>query len=408
MSTTASSNKSWLVPTILLGAATAAAALGIAAFTKHSSTKAKERRQQDSSSNKRTKPKNTVNNIQEGGDKDNQNGNSQESLVQARFQQCVQIMGPQLKALPHTTQLEYYGLFKQASLGNVQEYHPESPPPASYDLVAKAKYQSWLRCSGMSRMAAMQQYIDKVMQFEFTKSIIVGNDDDENDLEGEAVLDMAGMGNKPSTLLDDNANNKVMAEEDAKFPLHAAARDGKVEQLKLLLSSTTTTSSAADAVDPNQLDDAGQTPLHLAADQGNMECIKALVLAKANVHAVDTEGISILLAAVIAGEVDCCRLLLGLGCDPHQQDHDGDTPWDAAQQDPALQKLMEEHERNGSVTKLDDNDSEHVQFIQELQQRGIAIPGRRIKKVESALDVQQAMKRLESPITLDLDDDGDI
>jgi acyl-CoA-binding protein len=407
MSTTASSNKSWLVPTILLGAATAAAALGIAAFTKHSSTK-ERRRQEDSSSNKRSKPKNTVlgNNIQEGGDKDNQKGNSQESLVQARFQQCVQIMGPQLKALPHTTQLEYYGLFKQASLGDVQEYHPESP---SYDLVAKAKYQAWLRCSGMSRMAAMQQYIDKVMQFEFTKSIIVGNDDD-NDLEGEAVLDMAGMGNKPSTLLDDNANSKVMAEEDAKFPLHAAARDGKVEQLKLLLSSTTTTtSSAADAADPNQLDDAGQTPLHLAADQGNMECIQALVLAEANVHAVDTEGISILLAAVIAGEVDCCRLLLGLGCDPHQQDHDGDTPWDAAQQDPALQKLMEEHERNGSVTKLDDNnDNEDAQFIQELQQRGIAIPGRRIKKVESALDVQQAMKRLESPITLDLDDDGDI
>jgi ankyrin repeat protein len=44
--------------------------------------------------------------------------------------------------------------------------------------------------------------------------------------------------------------------------------------------------------------------------------------------------ISIFQAAVIGGSnVECCKILLSLGADPHQPDEDGDTPFDSAKDD---------------------------------------------------------------------------
>ncbi|KAG7351431.1 ankyrin repeat domain protein [Nitzschia inconspicua] len=397
-----SSNKSttsWL-PTILLGAAVAVSAIAITAFTKTFSATNKEHQSRttrpSSSSPSSTKTKTNSLRLQEVDNNDNKNN---ESLVQARFQTCVELMGPQLKALPQKTQLQYYGLFKQGALGDVTDYQPDMPP--AYDLVATAKYQAWKSRTGLSRVAAMQEYIDKVVQFEYVKSIGGGDDDDDddNDLEGDAVMDVMGMGNKPSTLVHDydNNNDADYAQEDAEFPLHAAAREGQLEKLQSLLSS-------AGADETNRVDSSGQTPLHLAADRGYTECMKALILAGANVHAVDSEGISVLQAAVISGSVECCRILLSLGCDPHQTDNDGDSPWDAAQDDPNIKILMEQHQRTPIV--LEDS-----QFVNELKnnQRGIVIPSpapRNNPKVN--VDVRAEMKRLESPIAFDLDDDGDM
>ncbi|KAG7354548.1 ankyrin repeat domain protein [Nitzschia inconspicua] len=397
-----SSNKStsWL-PTILLGAAVAVSALAITSFTKTiSATKEHQSRTtRPSSSSSSSSTKTNSLQLQEVDNNNNKN----ESLVQARFQTCVELMGPQLKALPQKTQLQYYGLFKQGTLGDVADYQPDMPP--AYDLVATAKYQAWKSRTGLSRVAAMQEYIDNVVQFEYVKSIGGGgdndddnDDEDDDDLEGDAVMDVMGMGNKPSTLVHDynNDNDADYAQEDADFPLHAVAREGQLEKLQSLLSSATVDET-------NRVDNSGQTPLHLAADRGYTECMKALILAGANVHAVDSEGISVLQAAVISGSVECCRILLSLGCDPHQTDNDGDSPWDAAQDDPNIKILMEEHQRTPIV--LEDS-----QFVNDLknQERGIVIPSPAPNNPKVTVDVRAEMKRLESPIAFDLDDDGDM
>jgi ankyrin repeat protein len=241
----------------------------------------------------------------------------------------------------------------------------------------------------MDRVAAMQEYIDKVVQFEYVKSIggDSNDDDDDYELEGDAAIDVVGMGNKPSTLVLDDDVFYDAGDDDTMFPLHAAAREGRLEEVESILSMK----SDADNTLPNSIDSSGQTPLHLAADQGHVDVVKTLILNGADIHIVDNDGISILQAAVIGGNVDCCRILLSLGADPHQRDEDGDTPFDSAKDDEDLKVLFEEHEK--SPLKL--NDTELIRKLGEQWN-------------EAPVDVKEELKKLEQSIVLDLDDDGDI
>lgn len=339
---------------------------------------------------------------------------SQESLVNERFQACVQAMGPEIRRLPQSSQLEYYGLYKQGSLGDYSEYHTE-PPPA-YDLVATAKYKAWSRLAGMDRMTAMQNYIDKTIHYQFTKHV-TENDDHETDLEGEAAIDVWGLGDKPSTMADEY-DKEALALEDSQYPIHAAAREGKLEELKKLIESPPSSSEF-----PNTLDESGQTPLHLATDRGHIECVKALILAGADVNSVDNDGISILQAAVIGGDKDCSRLLLLLGADPDQADNDGDTPRGSAEDDSELKELFESYDNKSlSTDSLLDGE-----FLEQLKAKDISIaiepekteaptpapvpapvptpaPAIESKKI----NVKAEMKNLDQGIDIDMDDDGDM
>jgi acyl-CoA-binding protein len=53
--------------------------------------------------------------------------------------------------------LKLYGLYKQATEGDVQEDRP-----GGFDFKAIAKYDTWSNLKGMSRDEAMQSYIDLV------------------------------------------------------------------------------------------------------------------------------------------------------------------------------------------------------------------------------------------------------
>lgn len=53
--------------------------------------------------------------------------------------------------------LKLYALFKQANLGDV-----EGERPSTVNFVAQAKYDAWAKLKGLSKMDAMQQYIDLV------------------------------------------------------------------------------------------------------------------------------------------------------------------------------------------------------------------------------------------------------
>jgi acyl-CoA-binding protein len=263
-----------------------------------------------------------------------QNASNADALMKERFDSCVSHMKTQLPKLPQASQLDFYALYKQGSLGNVDDFMAH-PPPA-YDLVASAKYKAWKSVQGMEKSAAMQEYIDKAVHVEFTRSML-GNDDDDNfEMEGDAIMDMNGMGNKPSTLAAERTKEEEAAdlEDDKAYPLHAAARDNQLAVLEQLLQE------GGDKSNPNALDTSGQTALHLAADAGHPDCIKLLVKHGADVHASDNDGISVLQAAVIAGDVETCRLLCALGANPDQPDADGDTPRECAKDDPVLRDML--------------------------------------------------------------------
>jgi len=64
------------------------------------------------------------------------------------------------KELPHQPNdvlLDLYGLFKQATTGDVT-----GEKPGMFDFKGAAKYDAWERRRGMTRDEAMQAYIDLV------------------------------------------------------------------------------------------------------------------------------------------------------------------------------------------------------------------------------------------------------
>ena len=84
--------------------------------------------------------------------------------LEARFEALV----AKIRALPadgptqpsQRLKLRLYGLYRQAKDGDVQ-----GDKPGAFDLVAKFKYDAWANCEGMSRDAAMKQYVNEVEAF---------------------------------------------------------------------------------------------------------------------------------------------------------------------------------------------------------------------------------------------------
>jgi diazepam-binding inhibitor (GABA receptor modulating acyl-CoA-binding protein) len=59
-----------------------------------------------------------------------------------------------LSDLDNTDLLSLYGLFKQATVGDVS-----GSKPGMFDLKGKAKYEAWSQNKGLSKDKAMEKYI---------------------------------------------------------------------------------------------------------------------------------------------------------------------------------------------------------------------------------------------------------
>jgi len=74
----------------------------------------------------------------------------------------------------------------------------------------------------------------------------------------------------------------------------------------------------------------GQTPLHFAAREGCLECAKVLVQHHADINAIDPQGISALVSAIINGHYDVAGFLIESGIDVTLADETGQTALYAA------------------------------------------------------------------------------
>jgi diazepam-binding inhibitor (GABA receptor modulator, acyl-CoA-binding protein) len=79
------------------------------------------------------------------------------SDVKARFDAAVAAAMLLDKRPNDATLLKIYGLYKQASFGDVT-----GEPPAMFDIVNKSKYNAWDAVSGMTRDEAMKRYADLI------------------------------------------------------------------------------------------------------------------------------------------------------------------------------------------------------------------------------------------------------
>lgn len=79
------------------------------------------------------------------------------SDLKARFDEAVANSKKLSERPDNTTLLKLYGLYKQASAGDVTE-----KKPGFSDMVGRAKWDAWNALKGRSADEAMQQYIDLV------------------------------------------------------------------------------------------------------------------------------------------------------------------------------------------------------------------------------------------------------
>lgn len=76
------------------------------------------------------------------------------SDLKAQFEVAAQAAQKLATKPDNQTLLQLYALYKQASIGDVA-----GVKPGFGDFVGRAKYEAWETMRGMSRDAAMQQYI---------------------------------------------------------------------------------------------------------------------------------------------------------------------------------------------------------------------------------------------------------
>jgi acyl-CoA-binding protein len=77
--------------------------------------------------------------------------------LESRFQQAAKDVNGLSERPSDDDLLELYGLYKQATQGDVA-----GKKPGMFDFKARAKYEAWEELAGTSAEDAMRRYIEKV------------------------------------------------------------------------------------------------------------------------------------------------------------------------------------------------------------------------------------------------------
>jgi len=101
-----------------------------------------------------------------------------------------------------------------------------------------------------------------------------------------------------------------------------AVKNGDLDKVKDFIESQGTNVN---------VDIDGRSPLHYAADYGQTEVLQYLVSKGANINTKDKHGISVILAAIWEGHIDCVKFLIQKGCPKDGLTPDGTKYIDAAE-----------------------------------------------------------------------------
>eukprot|EP00455_Lapot_gusevi_P000386 TRINITY_DN10186_c0_g1_i1.p1 TRINITY_DN10186_c0_g1~~TRINITY_DN10186_c0_g1_i1.p1 ORF type:complete len:122 (-),score=7.37 TRINITY_DN10186_c0_g1_i1:269-610(-) len=82
--------------------------------------------------------------------------NTNERKIQQRFEKAQHGFEEVAKKQPNDVKLRFYGLFKQATVGDININRPWA-----MDVPGRAKYDAWMSCKGKTSTEAKLAYIDQ-------------------------------------------------------------------------------------------------------------------------------------------------------------------------------------------------------------------------------------------------------
>jgi ankyrin repeat protein len=170
------------------------------------------------------------------------------------------------------------------------------------------------------------------------KLLKAGADANATVTEGETALMTASRTGNPDAvkvLLDHGATIDAKESWHGETALMWAAAEGHPAVVRLLIErgatvnirSNTNVWARQTTSEPREkwLPLGDLSPLMFAARQGCLECVKILVDAKAHINAVDPDGISVTLLAIINGHYDVAAYLVNKGAEVNLADRTGRT-----------------------------------------------------------------------------------
>lgn len=261
---------------------------------------------------------------------DDDSDNETNSL-EATFNRATEHLQRLASTLDQNKLLDFYGLFKQATVGKCN-----IPKPGLFNVQARAKWTAWNNLGSMTKEASMLAYIENLAAIE-----------PDWDSESGATSNTAKTGwiSVSTPVAEDDqphAHNKTIIDH---------AKEGNIDEILSFFSNCIQISDNADSVQLkrlrlNERDENGLAAVHWAADRGHAEILDLLLQNGADVNIADSEGSQTPLHyAISCGHTESVRILLKHGADPHIKDAETSSCFDIATEsnDPSILRILNEH-----------------------------------------------------------------
>lgn len=195
--------------------------------------------------------------------------------LHTKFNKAADYLQQLVNKLEANTLLEFYGLYKQSTVGVCN-----TPKPGIFSMQARTKWNAWNELGSMSKTVAMQKYISKISEIE--------PDWDAND--------DSTSGQKKAYWVSVSTPYTIESEADStteEKTLIDHVKEGNIDEILAYFSSSLGIDSQMRSdkrTTINEYDEHGLTPTHWAADRGNAAILEILLQNGSNVNQVDLDG----------------------------------------------------------------------------------------------------------------------
>lgn len=247
--------------------------------------------------------------------------------TETKFNEAADYLQHLVNKLDANTLLEFYGLYKQSTIGSCN-----TSKPGIFNLQARSKWSAWNDLGKMDKEVAMRKYIMKLNEVE-------PDWDHKNSDSTRKAQKKPSWISVSTPMADSEENNKP----NEMKTLIDHVKDENIDEILAFFSSSLSVNQNADRKcdEINKYDNEGLAAIHWASDRGYVNILEILLDRGADVNLVDKEsGQTALHYAIDCGHLDCVKILLKHGANPEISDSDDVTCVDLASDDPSILELL--------------------------------------------------------------------